>query len=127
MDLTSFVRGDRLTLSFRERKVLAQMLVRLPSLKRLTIEAGAGEVQGTLPPMATKVRLGAGKVDLDFDLSSAGRVDLKARIGDTVVLGADNVETNRVLLVGSTSSGAGLDSLPAEARVRAGDVRVDLR
>jgi hypothetical protein len=127
MDLTSSVRGDRLTLSFSEPNAHSYMLVRLPSLKQLTIDAGAGEVQGTLPPMETEVFLGAGSVNLDFDRSSTGRIDLRARIGDTAVDGAQNVETNRVILVGSTSSATGEGSHRVEAKVRAGDVRVGLR
>jgi hypothetical protein len=127
LDLASSVRGDRLTLSFGERNVHSQMLVRLPSLKQLTIDATAGEVQGTLPPMETEVLLGAGTVDLAFDRSSTGRVDLRARVGDTAVRGTPNAETNRVLLVGSRSSAAGEGSHRVQARVRAGNVRVALR
>jgi hypothetical protein len=103
------------------------MLVRLPSLKQLTIDAGAGEIQGTLPSMDTEVQLRAGTVDLDFDRSSTGRVDLRARVGDTAVDGAQNVETSRALLVGSTSSAIGEGSHRVEAKVIAGDVRVSLR
>lgn len=126
LDLTSSVRGDRLTLSFSERNVHSYMLVRLPSLKQLTIDAGAGEVEGTVPPMETEVLLGAGTVNLDFDRFSTGRIDLRAGIGDTAVDGAQNVETNRVVLVGSTSSATGEGSHRVEAKVRAGDVRVGL-
>jgi hypothetical protein len=127
LDLTSSVRGDRLTIGFGERDVHSRMVVRVPSLRQLTIDAGAGEVQGTLPPMETEVKLGAGSVDLDFDRSSTGRVDLRARVGDTEVRGARNVETNRAILVGSTSSGTGEGSHRVAARVGAGDVRVALR
>jgi len=127
LDLTSSVRGDRLTLDFGESDVHSHMLVRLPSLERLTIDAGAGEVQGTLPPMETQVKLGAGTVDLNVDRSSTGRIDLRALVGDTAVDGAQNAETNRILLVGSSSSAAGDGSHRVEARVRAGDVRVGLR
>jgi hypothetical protein len=127
MDLTSSVRGDRLTLSFGEPNVHSHMLVRLPSLEQLTIDAGAGDVQGTLPPMETQVKLGAGTVDLDVDRSSTGRIDLRALVGDTGVDGAKNAETSRVLLVGSSSSAAGDGSRRVQARVRAGDVRVGLR
>jgi hypothetical protein len=127
LDLTSSVRGDRLTLSFGEDDVHSHMLVRLPSLKQLTIDAGAGEIQGTLPSMDTEVQLRAGTVDLDFDRSSTGRVDLRARVGDTAVDGAQNVETSRALLVGSTSSAIGEGSHRVEAKVIAGDVRVSLR
>jgi len=126
LDLTSSVRGDRLTLTFSEDDVHSYMLVRLPSLERLTIDAGAGEVRGTLPPMETDVRLRAGNVDLDFDRSSTGRIDLRARVGDTAVDGAQNTETNRVILVGSKSSAAGEGSHRVEARVLAGEVRVGL-
>jgi hypothetical protein len=126
LDLTSSVRGDRLTLSFGEDDVHSYMLVRLPALEQLTIDAGAGEVKGTLPPMETDVFLGAGSVNLDFDRSSTGRIHLRARIGDTAVHGAQNVETNRVILVGSTSSATGEGSHRVEAKVRAGDVRVGL-
>ena len=126
LDLTSSVRGNRLTLSFGEDDVHSYMLVRLPALEQLTIDAGAGEVQGTLPPMETEVRLRAGSVNLDFDRASTGRIDLRARIGDTAVHGARNVETNRVILVGSTSSATGEGSHRVEAKVRAGDVRVAL-
>lgn len=126
LDLVSSVRGNRLTLSFRERKVVSHMLVRLPPLKQLTVDAGAGEVQGTLPPMATDVRLGAGSVDLEVDRAVTGHIDLRARIGDTAVHGARNDETSRVLLVGSTSSAAGEGVNRVEARVRVGDVRVGL-
>jgi hypothetical protein len=127
LDLTSSVRGDVLTLRFGERHVTSHMLVRVPSLKQLTIDAGAGEVQGTLPPMETSVLLDAGTVDLDVDRSSTGRVDLRARVGDTTIDGAPSAETNRVLLVGSTSSAAGEGAYRVEAKVRAGDVRVALR
>jgi hypothetical protein len=126
LDLTSSVRGNRLTLSFGEDDVHSYMLVRLPALEQLTIDAGAGEVQGTLPPMETEVRLRAGSVDLDFDRSSTGRIDLRARVGDTAVDGAQNAETNRVVLVGSKSSAAGEGSHRVEAKVLAGDVRVGL-
>ena len=127
LDLTSDVRGDQLTLTFGEDDVHSHMLVRLPSLRRLTIDAGAGEIQGTLPSMDAEVQLRAGTVDLDFDRLSTGRVDLRARVGDTAVDGAQNVETSRALLVGSTSSAAGEGSHRVEARVIAGDVRVALR
>jgi hypothetical protein len=127
LDLTSSVRGNRLTLSFGERDVRSEMLVRVPSLRQLTIDAGAGEVRGALPPMETEVFLGAGTVDLDVDRSSTGRIDLRARVGDTDVDGAQNVETSRLILVGSTSSAAGEGSHRVQARVRAGGVRVGLR
>lgn len=127
LDLASSVRGNLLTLSFRKRKVESHMLVRVPPLKQLTVDAGAGEVRGTLPPMATDVRLGAGSVDLEVDRSATGLIDLRARIGDTVIQGAPNDETNRVLLVGSTSSAAGEGANRVEASVRVGDVRVGLR
>jgi len=126
MDLTSSVRGDRLTVSFGEDDVHSYMLVRVPSLEKLTIDAGAGEVQGTLPPMETEVFLVAGTVNLDVDRSSTGRIDLRARIGDTAIDGAQNVETSRVILIGSTSSAIGEGSHRVQARVRAGDVRVGL-
>ena len=126
LDLTSSVRGDRLTLSFGEDDVHSHMLVRLPSLKQLTIDAGAGEVRGTLPSMDTEVQLRAGTVELDFDRSSTGRVDLRARVGDTAVDGVQNVETSRALLVGSTSSATGQGSHRVKAKVLAGEVRVGL-
>lgn len=126
LDLTSGVRGDQLTLTFGEDDVHSHMLVRLPSLRRLTIDAGAGEIQGTLPSMDAEVQLRAGTVDLEFDRLSTGRIDLRARVGDTAVDGAQNVETSRALLVGSTSSAAGEGSHRVEARVIAGDVRVAL-
>jgi hypothetical protein len=126
LDLTSSVRGDRLTLRFGENDVRSEMLVRVPALERLTIDAGAGEVRGTLPPMETEVFLGAGTVNLDAGRSSTGRIDLRARVGDTSVDGAQNVETSRLILVGSTSSAAGEGSHRVEAKVRAGDVRVAL-
>ena len=127
LDVESRVRGEVLTLSFGERHVTSHMLVRVPSLKQLTIDAGAGEVQGTLPPMDASVLLDAGTVDLDVDRSSTGRVDLRARVGDTTIEGAPGAATNRVLLVGSTSSAAGDGLHRVEAKVRAGDVRVGLR
>lgn len=121
------VRGDQLTLRFGEDDVRSHMLVRLPRLTQLTIDAGAGEVQGTLPSMETEVQLRAGTVDLGLDRSSTGRVDLRARVGDTAVHGAQNVETSRALLVGSTSSAAGDGSHRVEAKVLAGEVTVSLR
>ena len=121
------VRGDRLTLRFGEDDVRSHMLVRLPRLRQLTIDAGAGEVQGTLPSMETEVQLRAGTVDLGLDRSSTGRVDLRARVGDTAVHGAQNVETSRALLVGSTSSAAGEGAHRVEAKVLAGEVSVSLR
>lgn len=127
LDVTYSVRGDRLTLRFGEDNVHSHMLVRVPSLEQLTIDVRAGDVEGTLPPMETEVFLGAGDINLQFDRSSTGRVDLRARIGDTAVQGVQNVETNRVILVGSTSSAAGEGSHRVEAKVRVGDVRVGLR
>lgn len=127
LDLTSSVRGDRLTLSFGEDEVRSHMLVRVPRLRQLTIDAGAGEVQGTLPSMETEVQLRAGTVDLGLDRSSTGRVDLRARVGDTAVHGAQNVATSRALLVGSTSSAAGEGSHHVKAKVLAGEVSVSLR
>ena len=127
LDLTSSVRGDRLTLRFGEDDVHSYMLVRVPRLKQLTIDAGAGEVQGTLPSMETEVQLRAGTVDLGLDRSSTGRVDLRARMGDTAVHGARNAETSRALLVGSTSSAAGEGSHRVKANVLVGEVNVSLR
>ncbi|HET7923922.1 MAG TPA: hypothetical protein VFL30_03440 [Rhodanobacteraceae bacterium] len=127
VNLTFRVREDQLTLRFSERDVRSHMLVRLPSLEQLTIEAKAGEIRGTLLPMETDVRLDFGSVDLEFDRSSTGRVALRARIGDTVVQGVQNVETSRVLLVGSTTSAAGEGSYGVKARVHAGEVSVALR
>ena len=127
LDVTYSVRGDRLTLRFGEDDVRSHMLVRVPPLEQLTIDVRAGDVEGTLPPMETEVFLGAGDINLDFDRSSTGRVDLRARIGDTAVHGVQNVETNRVILVGSTSSAAGEGAHRVQAKVRVGDVRVGLR
>jgi hypothetical protein len=127
LDVTYSVRGDRLTLRFGEDDVRSHMLVRVPSLEQLTIDVRAGEIQGTLPPMETDVFLGAGDISLEFDRASTGRIDLRARIGDTAVQGVQNVETNRVILVGSTSSAAGEGAHRVEAKVRVGDVRVGLR
>ena len=127
LDLTFSVRGNRLTLRFDEPDVRSHMLVRLPPLEQLTIDAGYGEVQGTLPPMRTDVKLKAGTVNLDVDGSSTGHIDLRALVGDTAVDGARNAETNRVLLVGSSSSAAGQGSRRVDARVRAGDIRVGHR
>jgi hypothetical protein len=127
LDLTSSVRGDRLTLSFGEEDVHSRMVVRVPRLRQLTIDAGAGEVQGTLPSMETEVQLRAGTVDLGLDRSSTGRVDLRARVGDTAVHGARNVETSRALVVGSTSSATGDGSHRVKANVLAGEVSVSLR
>lgn len=126
LDLTSSVHGNRLTLDFGEDDVTSYMVVRVPPLKQLTIDAAAGEVLGTLPPMDAQVLLLAGTIDLDVDRSSTGRIDLKARVGDTSVDGAQNAETNRVLLVGSSSSAVGEGSHRLQARVRAGDIRVGL-
>ncbi|SRR5690606_234821 len=127
MNLASRHRGDRLTLSFEERNVTSVMIVRLPRLKRLTIDMGAGDLQGTLPPIAAEIRLGAGDVDLDLDRSATGRIDLKARVGDTSIRGVQNVETKRAWVVGSASSAVGEGAVPVEAKVRVGDVRVTLR
>ena len=127
LDLTSSVHSNRLTLDFGEDDVHSYMLVRVPPLKRLTIDATAGEVLGTLPPMDAEVLLLAGTIDLDVDRSSTGRIDLKAHVGDTTVDGAQNAETNRVLLVGSSSSAVGQGSHRLQARVRAGDIRVGLQ
>jgi len=126
LDLASSVHGNRLTLDFGEDDVHSFMLVRVPALKQLTIDAGAGEVLGTLPPLDAQVLLLAGTIDLDVDRSSMGRIDLKARIGDTTVDGAQNAETNRVLLVGSSSSANGEGAHRLQATVRAGDIRVGL-
>ena len=127
LDLTSSVRGNRLTIDFGEDDVHSYMLVRVPPLKQLTIDATAGEVLGTLPPMDAEVLLLAGTIDLDVDRSSMGRIDLTARVGETSVDGARNAETNRVLLVGSNSSAIGEGSHRLQARVRAGDIRVGLQ
>ena len=127
LDVTYSVRGDRLTLRFAEDDVRSHMLVRVPPLEQLTVDVKAGEVQGTLPPMETDVFLGFGDISLDFDRSSTGRVDLRARIGDTDVDGTQNVETNRRIVVGSTSSAAGEGAHNVQAKVRVGDVRVGLR
>src|SRR5262245_46307983 len=43
LELTSSVRGDRLTLAFGEDDVRSEMLVRVPALEQLTVDAGAGE------------------------------------------------------------------------------------
>jgi len=126
LDVTYSVRGDRLTLRFGEDDVRSHMLVRVPSLEQLTVDVKAGEVQGTVPPMETDVFLGFGDISLDFDRSSTGRVDLRARVGDTGVDGTQNVETNRRIVVGSTSSAAGEGAHRVEAKVRVGDVRVGL-
>jgi hypothetical protein len=126
LHLAYSVRGDRLTISFGEDDVRSEMLVRVPALEQLTIDAGAGEIRGTLPPMETEVFLGAGTVELDAGRSSTGRIDLRARIGDTAVDGARNAETSRLILVGSTSSATGEGSHRLEAKVRAGEVRVAL-
>jgi hypothetical protein len=77
--------------------------------------------------MDTEVQLRAGTVDLGLDRTSTGRVDLRARVGDTAVHGARNVETSRALLVGSTSSAAGEGSHRVKAKVLAGEVSVNLR
>jgi len=126
LDLASSVHGNRLTLDFSERDVHSYMLVRVPRLKQLTIDATAGEVLGTLPPMEADVLLRYGTIDLDVDRSSTGRIDLKARFGETAVDGAQNAETNRVLLVGSSSSAVGEGSHRLQAKVRTGDIRVGL-
>jgi hypothetical protein len=127
LDLTSSVRRDRLTLGFGAEDVRSRMVVRVPRLRQLTIDAGAGEIQGTLPSMETEVQLRAGTVDLGLDRSSTGRVDLRARVGDTAVHGARNVETSRALVVGSTSSATGDGSHRVKANVLAGEVSVSLR
>lgn len=126
LDLTSSVHGHQLTLDFGERDVHSYMLVRVPPLKQLTIDATAGEVLGTLPPMDAEVLLGAGTIDLDVDRAYTGRIDLKARVGETAVDGAQNAETSRRILVGSTSSATGEGSHRLQARVHAGDIRVGL-
>ena len=127
LDLTSSVHGNRLTLDFGADDVHSYMLVRVPPLKQLTIDATAGEILGTVPPIDAEVLLLAGTIDLDVDRSSTGRIDLKARFGDTIVDGAQNAETNRVLLVGSSSSAVGEGSHRLQAKVRAGDIRVGLQ
>ena len=126
LDLASSVHGNRLTLDFGEDNVHSYMLVRVPLLKQLTIDAAAGEILGTLPPIDAEVLLFAGTIDLDVDRASTGRIDLKARVGDTTVDGAQNAETNRVLLVGSKSSAIGEGSHRLQAKVRTGDIRVGL-
>lgn len=126
MDLAASTRTGRLTLSFQERNVSTHWVVRLPTLARLTIDAGVGAVQGRLPATDVEVHLGVGDVDLEMARSEAGRIELKAGVGDTSIDGAGSGSRTRAF-VSSESSAEGSGPHPVRAAVGVGEVRVALR
>jgi hypothetical protein len=126
MDLESRMRGDRLTLSFKEKNVSSHWVIRLPALRELSMNTGVGEVSGRLPPMAATVHVGVGSVHLEAERATAGAIDLSAGVGDTRITGGAETEQRRAF-VSSESSGRGDGENAIWIKVGVGDAAVQLR
>lgn len=126
MDLNSQQRGDQLRLSFTEKNVKTDWVVRLPSgLEQLDIELGVGEVDVRAAEFGMYVDVGVGSVNLQAMEARTGRVDLSVGVGDTIIRGGSSTESRRAL-VSSETSARGNGDHAVKARAGVGKVEIEL-
>lgn len=126
MELTSRSRGGHLWLSFDEKNVSTDWVLRLPTLADLRIKSGVGVIEGELPPMPADIDLGVGEIELSMPAGTAGLIDLSAGVGETRIRGGRDHESRRAV-VSSEASALGEGEHRLRARVGVGEATVDLR
>lgn len=126
MELKSRSRGRHLWLSFNEKNVRTDWVLRLPRMADLRIRSGVGVVQGELPSMPADIDLGVGEIELSLPAGTAGLIDLSAGVGETRIRGGRDNESRRAI-VSSEASALGDGEHRLRARVGVGEVTVDLR
>jgi hypothetical protein len=125
MDLRSSQQGDRLRLSFNEKNVKTEWLVKVPDLDQVDIKLGVGTVEVHMPTFAVYVDLGVGTINLQANASEIDTVDLSVGVGDTQVFGGNNTESHRAM-VSSETSALGNGAYVIKARAGVGDVTAEL-
>ncbi|MEX0739002.1 MAG: hypothetical protein WD071_06655 [Pseudohongiella sp.] len=125
MDLRSTQQGDRLRLSFKEKNVNTEWLVKVPNLDQVDIELGVGTVEVFMATFGMYVDVGVGTIDLQASASEIDTVDLSVGVGDTQVYGGEQTENQRAMVSSETSAlGKGVHAIKARAGV--GDVTAKL-
>ncbi|WP_339860085.1 hypothetical protein [Pseudohongiella acticola] len=125
MDLRSRQRGESLDLSFSEKKVKTDWVIRVPEIDQLDVELGVGTVKVTLAQFGIVADLGVGTIELEAHKSEIGSVALSAGVGDTSISGGTDTESKRAI-VSSESSAFGNGSQSIRARAGVGDVQASL-
>lgn len=126
MDLNSQQRGDQLRLSFTEKNVKTDWVVKVPSsLEQLDIELGVGEVDVRGADFGMYVDVGVGSVTLQAAENKTGAVDLSVGVGDTIIRGGRSTESRRALISSETSA-QGNGDYAVKARAGVGKVEVEL-
>ncbi len=125
LDLRSSRQGDRLRLSFNEKNVKTEWVVKVPDLDQLDIELGVGTVDVFMATFGITADLGVGTINLQVEASEVDTVDLSVGVGDTQILGGHNTESHRAMVSSETSAmGSGPHLIKARAGV--GDVTAEL-
>lgn len=125
LDLRSSHQGDRLRLSFNEKNVKTEWLIKVPDLNQLDVELGVGTIDVAMATFGMFIDVGVGTIDLQADASEIDTVDLSVGVGDTQVFGGDNIQSHRAM-VSSETSALGKGSHAIKARAGVGDVTAEL-
>jgi len=126
MDLKSSQRGSRLRLSFDDKNVKTDWVVRVPDIQQIEIELGVGTVEMYGIAAAFITDVGVGTIDIRTPANSAGLVELSVGVGETTIRGGTSVN-NRRTLVSSQASALGQGNSAIRAEVGVGSIEVTLQ
>lgn len=127
MDLSSKISGSELNLDFNEKQAKADLHIRLPETKELSINLGVGTIELLLAQSdLIKVDLGVGTIEIDMLNEFAGLIELRAGVGETYAKGADNVRVSRSF-VSSDLSAQGSGRTFVHGNVGVGSASISLQ
>lgn len=125
MDIEVDTRNSELVLSFDQKGVDTDWIIKVPALSKIEINAGAGKVEIDMARANIDANIGVGTIELELSKALYGEIELASGVGDTSVRGANTVETQRAF-VSSDLTAHGDGNLFVRANVGVGSVDADL-
>ena len=125
MDIRQSLRNSQLTLSFDEKHVDTEWIIRIPSLEQFDLNLGVGAAELVMINTDITVNIGVGAVEMNLALARYGEIQMSTGVGDTAILGARSTESNRAL-VSSHISGKGEGEYTVSANLGVGSAEVKL-
>lgn len=126
VELVTKQRGDRLQLSVSEEDDIAyEWVVKLPQMAALDLDLGVGEVKGQLQAMDINIDVGVGEVELLVN-GAVGRINADVGVGDSVIRGLSEVESNRYM-VAASSNARGSGKAKVNVDVGVGEITLTIK
>ena len=121
MDIEVSNVDSALQLNFDYKGVSTDWIIKVPELRKIEINAGAGTVDINMVRADLNANIGVGTIDLRLSKAAFGDMELASGVGDTSVSGAISAESRRAF-VSSDVRARGTGDLTLRANVGVGSV-----